>query len=641
VHATLIVLPSGGLTVHPEPDYATLQDDPDSFTYYVSDGVTEVGPITASLNVLWIDDAPSFALAGTDIPVAEDAGAQTVVDWVTDVRSGPANEEAFEEVRFIVTTDNDDLFSVLPAVATVTDPGPGATADLTFTTAPDASGAATVSIHADDRPNNAPLDPPHDYTSDTLTFTITVGAVNDAPTVTLDTDPALELLEDWVGAVPPGTIALGDVDALITIPPVLFDREVQATLTASGGTMSFSTPTAGVTLVEGDGQDDAIIGLRGELADLNSVIATLTFIPATDFFGDASIKVDVDDLGMYGSGGAKSAAATLPITVQNVNDAPSFTAGAAVQATAGAGPVTVVGWATAISPGPNETDGLSFTVAPEDPSLFTAGPAIDADGTLTFTPGAGLGSTLVDVTLADDHPLDPRSSATQQFSITLTGGSAANPQAVVVAEDSGASPIVLTGSDPEDDPLEFTVVDQPQHGTLSGTAPDLAYTPAANYFGPDVFTFQVDDGTTTSPEATVTITVTPVNDPVDARSDAVAIRATTTTTLDVFKANGGSADSAGPGESAADLVVSSVSTPGKGTASITNSGKTITYDPKTCATGTDLFTYTISDGDFTDCASVAVTINRPGQGGNSTSPITDTPSYVFVTNSTIGSTIPV
>ena len=66
----------------------------------------------------------------------------------------------------------------------------------------------------------------------------------------------------------------------------------------------------------------------------------------------------------------------------------------------------------------------------------------------------------------------------------------------------------------------------------------------------------------------------------------------------------------------------------------------MTYDPTACATGGDVFSYTISDGSSTSTKSVAVTINRPGQGGNSTSPLTDTPETKFVTNSTMGTTIP-
>ncbi len=55
--------------------------------------------------------------------------------------------------------------------------------------------------------------------------------------------------------------------------------------------------------------------------------------------------------------------------------------------------------------------------------------------------------------------------------------------------------IHLTASDLEGDPLTFTVQAQPAHGTLSGVAPDLVYTPADNYTGWDSFMFNVFDGT--------------------------------------------------------------------------------------------------------------------------------------------------
>ena len=51
----------------------------------------------------------------------------------------------------------------------------------------------------------------------------------------------------------------------------------------------------------------------------------------------------------------------------------------------------------------------------------------------------------------------------------------------------------------------------PAHGTLSGTAPNLTYTPAADYNGPDSFTFSASDGQATSAPATVSIAVTHVN----------------------------------------------------------------------------------------------------------------------------------
>src|SRR5204863_1652428 len=61
----------------------------------------------------------------------------------------------------------------------------------------------------------------------------------------------------------------------------------------------------------------------------------------------------------------------------------------------------------------------------------------------------------------------------------------------------------------------------PAHGTLTGTAPALTYTPAANYNGPDSFTFKANDGSLDSNVASVTIAVTAVNDAPVATDQAV------------------------------------------------------------------------------------------------------------------------
>src|SRR4029078_711807 len=72
------------------------------------------------------------------------------------------------------------------------------------------------------------------------------------------------------------------------------------------------------------------------------------------------------------------------------------------------------------------------------------------------------------------------------------------------------------------DVLAYAVVQPPAHGTLGGTAPGLTYTPAANYNGPDRFTFKVNDGQLDSNVATVSITVRPVNDAPGANDQTVA-----------------------------------------------------------------------------------------------------------------------
>jgi uncharacterized protein (TIGR03437 family) len=87
----------------------------------------------------------------------------------------------------------------------------------------------------------------------------------------------------------------------------------------------------------------------------------------------------------------------------------------------------------------------------------------------------------------------------------------ADPLSITTEEDKSV-PITLTGKDPNGNALSFQLVTQPAHGQLSGVAPDLSYTPDANYFGPDSFTFKVNDGVVDSAPATISITVTPAND---------------------------------------------------------------------------------------------------------------------------------
>src|SRR5207247_2384680 len=93
-----------------------------------------------------------------------------------------------------------------------------------------------------------------------------------------------------------------------------------------------------------------------------------------------------------------------------------------------------------------------------------------------------------------------------------------------------AKAITLAATDAEGSALTFTIVAAPAHGTLSGTAPAVTYTPAANYNGPDGFTFKANDGTVDSNVATVTITVASVNDA------PVASDETVTTDEDTAKA---------------------------------------------------------------------------------------------------------
>src|SRR5262249_36105057 len=86
----------------------------------------------------------------------------------------------------------------------------------------------------------------------------------------------------------------------------------------------------------------------------------------------------------------------------------------------------------------------------------------------------------------------------------------ANAQSVATTDDTPKA-ITLTATDVDGDPLTYSIVVGPTHGTLSGTAARVAYTPTAPHSGPDSFTFKANDGLVDSNIATVSLTVTHVN----------------------------------------------------------------------------------------------------------------------------------
>ncbi len=226
------------------------------------------------------------------------------------------------------------------------------------------------------------------------------------------------------------------------------------------------------------------------------------------------------------------------------------------------------------------------TLSGTAPNL-TYGPATNYSGPDSFT------------FVANDGTVD---SAPAVVSITVTPVNdppVATAQSVMTAEDTAAA-VTLTGSDVDGNALTYRVVSSPSHGTLSGTAPNLTYRPAANYSGPDSFTFVANDGTVDSAPAVVSITVTPVNDPPVATARSVTAQPETTVSVAL---TGSDVD----GNALTYRVVSS---PSHGT--LSGTAPNLTYTPAASYSGADSFTFVANDGQADSApAMISITVARP------------------------------
>ncbi|MGA3008599.1 MAG: chitobiase/beta-hexosaminidase C-terminal domain-containing protein, partial [Opitutaceae bacterium] len=134
----------------------------------------------------------------------------------------------------------------------------------------------------------------------------------------------------------------------------------------------------------------------------------------------------------------------------------------------------------------------------------------ESGGTVTHGILLSNGAT---VSLSTTTTLNAIGFASGYTDSSLTSGNYTFPpvaasRSALVAENEPMA-ITLAATQANNDPLVFTVTGQPAQGTLSGTAPNLTYTPAVNYVGTDSFTFTVNDNGLVSNTATVSITVEP------------------------------------------------------------------------------------------------------------------------------------
>ena len=585
-----------------------------------------------------LSGTPTEGETGSEITItATDDGegaltaTQTFTIVVTPVNDAPtitstAVTEATEDVAYtyeITTEDIDgDLVTVsatgLPSWLTLTDNTLSGTptegeigSEITITATDDGDGTLTA----------------------TQTFTIVVTPVNDAPTIT--STAVTEATEDVAYTY---EITTEDIDGdLVTVSAT----GLPSWLTLTDNTLS-GTPTEGetgseITITATDDGEGALTATQTFTIVVTPVndAPTITSTAVTEATEDVAYTYEIttEDIdgdlvtvsatglpswltltdntlsgtpteGEIGSEititatddgeGALTATQTFTIVVTPVNDAPTITSTAVTEATED------VAYTYEITT--EDIDGDLVTVSATGlPSWLTL-----TDNTLSGTPTEGEIGSEITITATDDG--EGALTATQIFTIVVTPVNDA-PVAVAdtatVLEDAATTSIDVLANDTseEEGTLILTLVSTPGTGTVSinldGVSVD--YTPSADFNGTEVITYTVSDGTDTA-TGTLTVTVTPVNDAPEAIADTATVSEdSATTSIDVI-ANDTDVDLGNI------LSLTTVSTPGTGTVSINLDGVSVDYTPSADFNGTEVITYTVSDGTDTATGTLTVTV---------------------------------
>src|SRR5215813_11138564 len=426
--------------------------------------------------------------------------------------------------------------------------------------------------------------------------TAAVSVVNVGPTAN---NVSATTNEDTAVNIP---LTATDIDS-VSLTFTIVSGPSHGTLNASGGTMSCTN---------------------------SNCSASVTYTPAPNYNGSDSFTFNASD------GVSTSNTATVSITVNPVNDPPL--ANNVAVTTDEETPVVITLRASDI-----DSTNLTFTVV-SGPShgvvTPTTGPMACASNgsctvSVTYTPAANFNSLDSFSFRANDGELSSNIATASITVNNVNDAPAANDINLSTNEDN-ALVITLGGSDVDSTNLTLTVVTGPSHGSLgpvsspscltipnsegvagSSCTATAIYTPAANYNGPDAFTFRTNDGALDSNIATASITVQPVNDaPVATNGlattnehsavlvtlSATDIDSNTLTFSIVTTTSNGSLGSISSPSCASES--NGTGTPG------VNCTATVAYSPGLNYSGSDSFTFKVNDGSLdSNVATVALTVN--------------------------------
>ncbi|MCV7021087.1 cadherin-like domain-containing protein [Mycolicibacterium aichiense] len=251
---------------------------------------------------------------------------------------------------------------------------------------------------------------------------------------------------------------------------------------------------------------------------------------------------------------------------------------------------------------------------------------LDQDGTFTYAPvGDYNGVDTFTYTVSDGVNIK---TATVTVTVRpVSDAPIAKDDTVTLNEDTSKIIAVLANdTDVDRDPLSVLATTIPQHGEVSvGTGGAITYTPVGDYNGADSFAYTVTDGHGGTSTATVSITVTPVNDAPIAVTDNVATDEDTALTSNVLT-NDQDIDG--------DALGATLSTQVAHGTLIFNVDGSYTYTPNADYNGVDSFTYSVSDGVKTSTANVNITVNpvndAPVPGNDSTALDEDSSTVIAV-----------
>ncbi|PYR72641.1 MAG: hypothetical protein DMF87_27575 [Acidobacteria bacterium] len=512
---TAVVNANGTIHYTPAPN----DDAADSFTYTITDGHGATATATVRLTVVAVDDDP----------VASDDVATTAEDTAVIVA--------------VLSNDHDPDSPVL-SLTGVSTPAHGTAlinANGTISYTPDANfnGADAFTYTLEDGGGH----------SATARVSVTVAAVNDSPaalgdagTTAEDTALSISVLANdtdvdgdslsisGVGSPGHGS-ALAHADGTITYMPasnyVGTDSFIYTVSDGHGGTATASvsltvTPVNDAPVAAADSYtatEDTMLtvaapGVQSNDADVDgdslttvlvqgpthgtltlSAAGGFTYTPAPNVSGVDTFTYKVTD------GIADSAPVVVTIAVQPVNDVPSAVAKSLIARQNVVLPIVLTGTDA-------DGDALSYqvTTAPAHGTLSGTTP------NLLYMPNAGYAGMDSFTFVADDGIANSAPATVQLQVMGASRPPEAEDQSVLLDEDTSID-VTLTAGDPEGDPLTFTIVTPPSHGTLSGVAPNLIYTPDPNYFGDDRFVFRANDGVNDSNDASVELWIFGVNDP--------------------------------------------------------------------------------------------------------------------------------